>query len=186
MINIVVSHDKRVTGDVGKIAAYENQDYSEVIQITHPLFEGAKYFIEYKYLNTIYRNELDANGQVSIKIEKAGYAKCQLIAVDIVTKNIIFASDMWNLIVKEVSKIQPSHYPCDSHFHYTHRAPVQIIPGGCGMNDFNAYEAYSKLAHKLSNEEDIRFNEIQKLNQEIVALKEQINELLNASPDSNE
>lgn len=175
MVNIVVSQNGNVTGDKGKIIAYEGQKYSEVINIVHPIFSnGVKYFIEYKYGNTIYRNELDKNGQVSIKVDNAGYVQCQFIAIDIVTGDCTFKSKTWNLIVKEDLKIEESHYPCDAMgHHYKHRPPV-VVAGtncGCGNTEFNAVEAYAKLAQELSNEEDIRFNELQSIRQEIAEIK---------------
>lgn len=174
MVNIVVSQNGNVTGDKGKIIAYEGQNYSEVINIVHPLFNGVKYYIEYKYDNTILRNELDSNGHVSIKVGIAGYVKCQFIAIDLVTGDITFKSKSWNLIVKQDLKIEESHYPCNSlGHHYKHRPPMIIAtPHGYPSNDdFNAYEAYAKLSQELSNEEDIRFNEMQSLRQELAEIK---------------
>lgn len=174
MVNIVVSQNMNVTGDKGKIIAYEGQGYSEVINIVHPSFPGAEYYIEYKYDNTILRNKLDSNGHVSIKVGRAGYVNCQFIAVNISDGDIVFASKTWSLIIKEALKIEESHYPCSSMgHHYKHRPPVPIAtPNGyCNPNDFNAYEAYAKLSNELSNEEDIRFNEIQNLRQEIADIK---------------
>jgi hypothetical protein len=171
MINIVVSQNGNVTGDKSKIIAYEGQQYSEIINITHPLFSGAKYYIEYKYDNTILRNELDSNNRVSIKINNAGYVKCQFIAIDLLSEDIIFKSKTWNLIVKEDLKIEVSHHPCDAFGHrYKHIKPIQIAPNA-NNNNFNAFEAYAKISHELSNEEDIRFNEIQELRQELAELK---------------
>ena len=176
MVNIVVSHNGDVTGDKGKIIAYEGQKYSEVINIVHPLFDGVKYYIEYKYDNTILRNELDAYNRVSIKINQAGYVKCQFIAIDLLSGDILFKSKNWNLIVKEDLKIEESHYPCNSlGHHYKHRPPMQIAPNGFNNAEFNAYEAYAKLSHELSNEEDIRFNEIQALRHELSEIKAFIN-----------
>ena len=76
MVNLVITQDRKVTGDNGKIIAYEGQEWSEVINIVHPQFPGCKYFIEYKYNNTIYKNELDSNGHVSLKVENSGYLNC--------------------------------------------------------------------------------------------------------------
>lgn len=175
MVNIVVSYNGDVTGDKGKIIAYEGQSYSEVINIIHPLFNGAKYYIEYKYDNTILRNEIDANNRVSIKIGRAGYVKCQFLAIDLINGDIVFKSKSWNLIIKEDLKIEESHYPCNSlGHHYKHRPPMMIAPNVCN-NNFNAYEAYAKLSQELSNEEDIRFNEIQAVRQELAEIRAFIN-----------
>lgn len=172
MVNIVVSQNGNVTGDKGKIIAYEGQSYSEVINIVHPQFSGVKYYIEYKYSNTILRNELDTNGRVSIKVDNAGYVNCQFIAIDSLTGDIIFKSKNWNLIVKEELKTEAIHYPCASIGHrYNHRPPVEVAPHYCGASDFNAYEAYAKLNQELCNEEDIRFNEIQSIRQELAEIK---------------
>lgn len=174
MVNLVISQNGNVTGDKGKIIAYEGQEYSEIINIIHPLFSGAKYYIEYKYDNTILRNELDSNNRVSIKINNAGYIKCQFIAKDLLSGDIIFKSKTWNLIVKQELKIEKSHYPCDSLGHrYNHR-PSEIIATShhCLHNDnFNAHEVCTKLSQELSNEEDIRFNEIQSIRQELAEIK---------------
>lgn len=175
MVNIVVSQNGDVTGDKGKIIAYEGQEYSEVINIIHPLFDGVKYYIEYKYNNDILRNELDANNQVSIRVENAGYVKCQFIVIDLLNGHIIFKSKSWNLIIKEDLKIEESHYPCTSlGHHYKHRPPMHITPY-YHDDKFNAHEAFMKLSQELSNEEDVRFNEIQAIRQEISELKAYLN-----------
>ena len=90
MVNIVVSQNKTVTGDTGKIIAYEGEEYSEVINIVHPIYDDAIYYIEYKYDDTIYRNKLDSNGQVSIKVGNAGYVKCQFVVIGTIHGNVIF------------------------------------------------------------------------------------------------
>lgn len=186
MVNIVVSYDGNVTGDKGKIIGYEGQRYSEVINIVHPLFNNAKYYIEYKYDNTILRNELDANNRVSIKTDEAGYVKCQFIAIDLLNGDIIFKSKSWNLIVKEDLKIEESHYPCNSEHHYKHRYPIQIAPNSCN-NHFNAFEAYTKLSQGLANEEDIRFDEMQSIRQELAEIKAFIsmNDIVSSTLNAN-
>ena len=173
MVNIVVSQNGNVTGDAGKIIAYEGQNYSEVINIVHPLFPGAKYYIEYKYDNTILRNELDSNNRVSIKINNAGYVNCKFIATDISTNDVLFISKSWTMIVKESLKIESSHYPCNSNHYYKHRYPTIIAHSESCVNNngFNAFEAYEKLSTELSNEEDVRFIEIQNLRQELAEIK---------------
>lgn len=170
MVNLVVTQDRRVTGDNGKIIAYEGQDYSEVINIIHPQYPGCEYYIEYKYNNTIYKNKLDSNGHVSLKVERSGYLKCQFVVIDVATGNVEFSSYPWNLIVKESLKVEPDHYPCSSIHHLSHSH------NHCGCNkpedvDFNAYEAYGKLAQQIDNESEIRFNEIQSLNRDIAEIK---------------
>lgn len=186
MVNIVVSQNGNVTGDTGKIIAYEGQTYSEVLNIIHPLFPGARYYVEYKYDNTILRNELDTNNHVSIKVELAGYVKCQFVAVDIATDDVLFKSKSWNLIVKEDLKIEKSHYPCNSLHHYKHKPPMIIAHDNCCHDDddaFNALKAFEKLNAELSNEEDIRFNEMQAIRQELAEIKAAIG-LENAVPST--
>ena len=174
MVNLVISQSGQVTGDYGKLIAYAGQEYSEVINIIHPSFPGSEYYIEYKYNQTIYRNKLDSNGNVSIKVDKAGYVKCQFIALDIQTGDIVFKSNAWNLIIKEELKVEPSHYPCNSiYHHYKHRPPMNMT-NNCST-DFNSYEAYTKLSNELDNEEEIRFNEIQSVRQEIAKIKAHLN-----------
>lgn len=171
MVNIVVSQNKNVTGDTGKIIAYEGSEYSEVINIVHPIFQGVQYFIEYKYDNTILRNELDSNNHVSIKVTGAGYVKCQFVALDLVTGDAVFKSNYWYFIVKESLKVEPSHYPCHSAHYYKHRPPMFVAGHHKPNNDENVVETIAKLSVELSNEEDIRFNEIQSLRQEIAEIK---------------
>lgn len=173
MINIVVSQNGNVSGDKGKIIAYEGQNYSEVINIIHPIFSNVKYYIEYKYDNTILRNELDANNQVSIKIMNAGYIKCQFIAVKMFTEDVVFKSKSWNLIIKEDLKIEESHYPCNvvGH-HYKHRPPmIMAHPGYCRHNCNDNLDMYKKLSDEINNEEEIRFNEIQSIKEELADIK---------------
>ena len=105
MVNIVISQNGNVTGDKGKIIAYEGQKYSEVLNIVHPLIDGAKYYIEYKYADTILRNELDSNNNVSIQVFDAGYVQCKFVAIDLLSGDIVFKSKTWNLIVKQDLKI---------------------------------------------------------------------------------
>lgn len=175
MINIVVSQNGSVTGDTGKILGYEGYEFSEIINITHPLFPGTQYFIEYKYDNTILRNKLDGNNRVSIKINNAGYVNCKFVAIDIATGDVQFMSNSWTMIIKESLKIESSHYPCNSHY-YSHRHPTVIAHSRyCDNNNgFDAFGAYEKLKAELDNEEDIRFNELQAIRQELVEIKSAI------------
>ena len=174
MVNLVITQDRKVTGDNGKIIAYEGQEWSEVINIVHPQFPGCKYFIEYKYNNTIYKNELDSNGHVSLKVENSGYLKCQFLAINIADGNIEFASYPWNLIIKESLKTETEHYPCDSinHLYHHHEHPHKMTSCYCNNNcAFNAYEAYGKLKLEIENESDIRFNEIQSIINDVTEIK---------------
>jgi len=188
MINLTVFQTGDVSGDKGKIVGYVGQAYSEIIHITHPIFSGSddangvEYFLEYKYNSTIYRDKLDSYDRVRLKIENNGYMKCSFIAIDIVTGNILFKSEPWNFIVKNNTKLEPSHYPCDSfikgpmpHPHMIHNHSNYPIFNYNSNNDFNAYEAYHKLMTALQNEEDIRYNEIAELKEDIVLIKAALN-----------
>ena len=197
MVNITISYDGVVTGDKGKIIGYEGQEYSEVINIVHPTFSGTKDYIEYKYGNTIFRNEIDSSGQVSIKIGTSGYVKCQYLAIDISTGEIKFKSDYWNCIIKKGLKIQPSHFPCNAIGHRYHDRRPQVVAGyyyddACGCihgnpDSFNAYEAYSKLYDMIENESDIRTNLLDDVNKDIAKIKEvlHINETIASKIDPN-
>lgn len=176
MVNLVITQDRKVTGDNGKIIAYEGQDWSEIINIIHPQYPGCKYFIEYKYNNTIYKNELDANGHVSLKVENSGYLKCQFLAINIANGDIEFSSYPWNLIIKESLKTEAEHYPCNSinHtycHHHEHANKSCSCNSNCDDDNFNAYEAYGKLKMAIENESDIRFNEMQNVINDIAEIK---------------
>lgn len=183
MANITIHQTGVVTGDVGKIIAYKGQDYSEIITITHPIFKGCEYYLEYKYDQTIYRNKLNANNQVMIEIKDSGYAKCQLIACDIVTGNVLFRSKSWNLMIEEGLEIEPSHYPCSSFMHgsqvYKSHNNFYYNHGECkhahDNKSIDSYDAYYKLMTELRNEEEIRFRETQLIHEELIKIKEALN-----------
>lgn len=169
MVNLIITQDRKVTGDTGKIIAYVGQDYSETICIVHPIFPGCRYYIEYKYNNTIYKNELDENGHVSLKVENSGYLKCQFIAIDIESGNNVFSSYPWNLIIKESLQTETSHYPCNSINHLYHHNHKHNF---CDHDiNFNAYEAFCKLKDSIDNESDIRFTELQLIRDDIMDIK---------------
>lgn len=176
MVNLVITQDRKVTGDNGKIIAYEGQDWSEVINIIHPQYPGCKYYIEYKYNNVIYKNELDVNGHVSLRVENSGYLKCQFLAINIANGSIEFSSHPWNLIIKESLKTEAEHYPCDSinHsycHHHEHANKSCSCNNICNDDNFNSYEAYGKLKMQIENESDIRFNEVQSVINDIADIK---------------
>ncbi len=182
MVNITVHQTGEVTGDKGRLIGYEGQSLSEIITIVHPIFSGANYYIEYKYNNTIFRDVLDSNNRVSLKIEKDGYLTCQFIAVEINTGNILFKSCKWNFIIGSEQSLEPSHYPCSTfmngimnhheciyenhHRHYNHHDDDKNI---------DSYKAYYELLNELRNEEAVRFNETQKLNEDIIKIKQLLN-----------
>ena len=198
MINVTVYQNGDVLGDIGKIIGYIGQKYSEDINIVHPLFvgsdgiTGAEYYLEYKYNNTIYREKLDGNNNVKVLLdcEREGYLQCQLVAIDILNGNMIFKSNPWNFLVSISPTLEPSHYPCSAfmynfkddfdfhhryhngHFHNCYVPPIH----NCGCNEdkenFNAYEAYTKLYNELQDEEKIRFNETKQLYEDIMRIKE--------------
>lgn len=189
MVNITIYQSGDVTGDKGKIIAYEGQQYSDTITIVHPLFTGAEYFIEYKYSQTIYRDKLDANNRVKIKIEKAGYVKCQLLAIDILTGEILFKSKSWDMLVHNDFQLEPSHYPCDSYIHCA-PLPPHHCNHDCHSNDksIDSYEAYFKLLNELRNEEEIRHKEIQSIYEDIALIKNalNLNKPITSNIDANE
>lgn len=170
MVNIVISQNKTVSGDCGKIIAYEGQEYSEVINIVHPIIAATESYIEYKYNNTIFRNKLDANNLVSIKVENAGYVQCQYIAVNVLTGNVEFKSNYWYFMINRQIQIEPSHYPCNAVGHiYSHRPPINMMPMHCYNCDLE--DTVKKLQNDIINECGIRFNELQNIQSEIEKLK---------------
>lgn len=174
MVNIMIYQNGDVTGDKGKIIAYEGQTKSEVINITHPLFTGAKYSLEYRYGQTIYKNQLDSNNNVQISVGSSGYVRCQLVAEDIISGDILFKSNPWNLLIKESLKTEASHYPCSSEYHHHEHGHVPPKHSNCN-GDFNAYEAFYKLLTELRNEEDVRFSETRDINQTLYEIKQYLN-----------
>lgn len=181
MVNITVHQTGEVTGDKGRLIGYEGQSMSETITVVHPIFSGANYYIEYKYNATIFRDVLDSNNRVNIKIEKDGYLTCQFIAVEINTGNILFKSHKWNFIIGSQMDLEPSHYPCSSFMHTTmnHHQCIHDhhhYHDHCN-NDKNidSYNAYYELLNELRNEEDVRFNETQKLNEDVIKIKQILN-----------
>ena len=182
MVNITISQSGKVTGDKGKIVAYNNQRYSEPIRIVHPIFSGALYYIQYRYNQTIFTDQLDANGIVKLKIEHCGYLSCQFIARDVCTGNPIFTSSTWNFLVGDTLKTEPCHYPCPpdyissgGHHHFNGCCPPPPPPSDPYRDNFDSYDAYWKLKNELRNEEEIRFNETQSLMTEIEQIKDYIN-----------
>ena len=180
MVNITIFQNGDVTGDNGRIIAYVGESYSQPICITHPLFshisKEVEYIVEYKYNQTIYRSKLDANNIVRLKIEKAGYMKCQLIAIDLFTNETIFKSKTWNFLIQEKLKLEPSHYPCSINEYYNgHNCYNEKLKScDCNNDNVDTYEAYHKLLSELRNEEDIRFSEILSLKQDIIKIKEML------------
>lgn len=180
MVNIVVHQTGEVTGDKGKLIGYESQILSETINIVHPIF-NANYYIEYKYNNTLFRDILDANNRVQLRLERHGYLTCQFVAIDINSGNVIFKSNRWNFIVGSESSLEPSHYPCSSFmddYHLNHHQCVYDIHHcNCDNKDesIDSYKAYHELLNELRNEEEIRFNETSKLNEDIIKIKQILN-----------
>lgn len=188
MVNITVYQNGDVIGDKGKVIAYVGQNYSEPIQIVHPIFEGnpIRYFVEYKYNHTRYKDELDSNNRVQLKIEKNGYIQCQFIAENIYTGAILFKSKSWNFIVKEEFNIEPSHYPCSGHtLNYSGHDCFNNSYNKHHHNDnmnFDYYKAYYELKTEIENEETIRYNEILQIQQDLIKIKEALNIVDNTLP----
>ena len=179
MVNITVYQNGDVVGDTGKIIAYEGQSYSSAITIVHPLFSGAKYYVEYTYNNTIFRDQLNSNNQVSLRIEKAGYLKCQFVAIDILSSEILFKSHAWNFLIQSSMSTEPSHYPCSSHIYdntgynsFNHSNYKQSMNCNHQHNSIDSYKAYYELLTELRNEEDIRYREIQNIYNDLKLIKD--------------
>lgn len=188
MINITVYQSGDISGDSGKIVAYSDEKFTQPIKIVHPIYSNAMYYIEYKYNDTIYKNRLDDNGITRLRVENAGYLKCQFVACDILNGNVIFKSKSWNFIINEKFSTEPSHYPCsiiDGTYYSGHNCYQSISHGNtcscnhssnnCNGENFDSYEAYYKLKSLLDNESDIRYNEIEQLKSDIVAIKQALN-----------
>ena len=181
MVNITIYQNGDVTGDKGRIIGYDDQKYSEPITIVHPLHTGAEYYIDYKYNQTVFRDKLDALGRVRLKIEKAGYLNCQCLAIDVLSGDVIWRSNSWNFIVNRVAKLEPSHYPCSSIIHgpippncwnHSNYPSAHHHHHHCDDKSIDSYRAYYELLNELRNEEEIRYNETQALQEEIRKIKE--------------
>lgn len=181
MINITVYSTKDVIGDKGKIIGYEGQLKSEPIQITHPAYPSAEYYIEYKYNQTIYRDKLDSSDKVVIQTLEPGYVKCHFVACDIRTGNVIFKSYPWNLIVAKETNVEPNHYPCYNDVGYQkYRNPYNHYDCGCNhsnnaSNNDCSYKAYAELYNLLNEEVEIRNSAIKSLYEELQLLKAELN-----------
>lgn len=183
MVNITIFQSGQVTGDCGKIIAYEGQTNSEEIKVLHPSFAGAEYFIEYKYGYTIYRSKLDANDLVTLKIEQADVIQCQFIAVDIMTGNVVFKSKTWYFNINSQLKPNVSHYPCNPHYTLNHHDSINynhIAHSHCNHN-CNSQSApdltymYRQLEERLNNEQEIRYNELTSIKRDIELIKTALN-----------
>lgn len=168
MINITVLQSGTVIGDVGKIIAYQGQQFSEPIKIVHPNLAGCQYYIQYKYHDTIYRNKLNLNDIVKIKIESNGYLRCQFIAINIDDGVPQFISKDWLFIINE--SLKPNY--CmnnDIPMHDLMYKP-QCYPNA----EFNTFEAYTKIINELRNEENIRNEQITQLTLAIEEIKNEL------------
>lgn len=182
MINITIYQTGEVTGDCGKLIGYEGTELSEVINIVHPIYEGCNYAIEYKLNQVVCRKYLDSNNHVSLTLGESGYITCQLLALDISTGNIVWQSYRWNFIIGEKMKVEPSHYPCYSHVYNSMNHHVCDYYGhhdthDCINNDtsIDSYNAYYKLMQRIENEETVRFDEIQRLTEDVIKIKQVLN-----------
>lgn len=177
MIKLNVYQNGDVLGDTGKIVAYEGSCYSDIINIVHPIYEGAEYFVEYKCQQTLMRDRLDSNNNVRIRIGKAGYLLCQFIATDIQTGDVLFRSNSWNLLIQKQMTVEPSHYPCPSHPtpHNIHHGCFPHQPAPNNSPNMDSYEAYYKLVTELRNEEDIRYRENQAIREDLMKIKDALN-----------
>jgi|GEM_PF-5587486 len=172
MVNITVFQNGTVIGDKGKIIGYEGQDYSEMIHIVFPQFSGCQYYIEYKYNQTIFKDKIDSNGHIKLKIEKGGRIQAQFVAIDSITGIPQFKSKSWDFIVHESLKTEACHYPCPPeyihsnkhHHHSDHHGCCNHDSHGCGNNNNDCCNMLFEIKTELRNEEDIRFDNIQEIN----------------------
>lgn len=170
MIRITVQTDGSVTGDVGRIMAYENQTYSEPIRILHPSYSGAVYKLVYRWGHTQFMDMLDAKDEVTIHIHGAGIVKLQFFAENPVTGEVYLASKPFELIVHKNLNVGPNTF-VSSHIN-----PCCPPNMGCsgGNNGTNELEVLMKLGIELSEEQRVRASQDSLIWEEIFNIKNKL------------
>lgn len=159
MIRIQILPDGSVTGDVGRVMAYQNQTYSEPITVLHPSFKGAIYKLIYKWGHTSFCDLLDASDQTKLHIHGAGRVKLQFVAENVLTGEVYLASKPFDLIVHQALDAGPNNFisggaVCGGHSH--HSLHNYGWNGGCNPDPSGLAEMVVKLGIELAEETRIR------------------------------
>lgn len=182
MLNIQVLSNGAVTGDVGRIMAYEDQTYSEAIKVIHPSYRGALYKINYTWGHTQFSDMLDSDDQVKLHVHGAGILNCQFIAENALTGQVLLASKPFMLIVHEGINAGPNgatncyrKYSCCDNGYNT----------GDNIASGNSIDAIVKLNIELAEEQRVRANNDSQLWDEILLIKNKLAEICGTSDESN-
>ncbi len=106
MINIRVSRDGNVTGDVGAVIGNESTRFSCPIRIIHPDFQNVIHTLKYRQGRQQMKDIINCDDLIRLSINQAGMLRVQYVAEDATTGVTVFASNPFNLI------IQKSLAPC--------------------------------------------------------------------------
>lgn len=169
MIRIQIQRDGSVTGDVGRILAYENQTKSNKIQFLHPSYPGAIYRVVYGWGTTSFMDMLDGNDQVQIYINGTGIVQLHFEAVNAVTGEVIMASKPFNLVVHKSSVMGPDSFTSCKHTHH-HGYGGSCV---CGENN-NPTLGLMQLSTELANEQQVRASSDSQIWEEIYAMKQSL------------
>lgn len=179
MLNIQILSNGAVTGDVGRIMAYQDQTYSEAIQVNHPSYRGALYKINYTWGHTQFSDMLDSNDQVKLHVHGAGVLNCQFIAENALTGQVLLASKPFMLIVHEGINAGPNgatncyrKFGCCDNSNYT------------GGNVSTEVDALIKLNIELAEEQRVRANNDSQIWDEILKIKNKLAEICGTSDES--
>ena len=181
MIRIQVQSDGSVTGDVGRIIAYENRTYSEPIQILHPCYKDAIYKVIYRWGHTQFEDFLDSNDQVSVHVHGAGIVKMQFVAQNPITGVNYLVSKTFELIVHKNLDMGPNAFVS------SHIIPCCPPPSVCGgVNGNNELEVLMKLGIELAEEQRVRASQDSVIWEEIFKIKQALEDKLGIVIDDKE
>ena len=173
MLNIQVHTSGAVTGDVGRIMAYENQTYSESIKFLHPVYGGALYKVVYIWGHTQMSDMLDSNDEVRLRIDGPGILKCQFIAEDAATGKVHLASKPFNLIIHTgINGSSDGATNCYRKFTCGTSAGYN-----CNVNEGNMAEVIIKQGIELAQEEQVRADNDSAIWDEILIIKNMVAQL---------
>lgn len=168
MIRIQVQADGSVTGDVGRVIAYENQTYSEPIRILHPNKSGCINKVVYTWGHTQFVDFLDSKDEVTIHVHGSGIVKLQFIMEDATTGEIKLASKPFELIVHKNLNVGPNRF-VTSHIN-NNCCPPPYMPG-CNPGT-NELEVIMKLGIELAEEQNVRASQDSLIWEDIFKIKE--------------
>lgn len=168
MIRLTVLSDGSVTGDVGRIIAYDNQTYSDYIQITHPQYSGAIYKVVYQWGHTQFVDLLDSNDKVRIHIHGAGTVTLQFVAENALTGQALLTSKPVQMVIHKSVKQNPYSFTSDPCGFNGPCCP----PPSCSSGDANYIEMMVKQGIELAEEESIRASQDSLIWEEIYRIKD--------------